>query len=104
MKVQEGHSCTSEDPRDWDSDGAVCIDFLQRQESLNVVECLSVPQALGIVIIVYPVFHPIMDRDFLAKYSRVASIARAIGSCRTGPPANRKVLKTFNKIYFTIGW
>ena len=54
--------------------------------------------------IIYPVSHPIVDRDFLAKYSRVACITRAEGSCRTGPPADRNVLKTFDRMCPTIGW
>ena len=52
----------------------------------------------------YPVSHLIVDIDFSAKYSRVASVAMAVGSCRTGPPADRNVLKTFDGICPTIGW
>ena len=52
----------------------------------------------------YPVSHPIVDRDFSDKYSRVASVAMAVGSCRTGPPADWNVLKTFDRICPTIGW
>ena len=44
------------------------------------------------LVVHYPVSHPIVDGDFSAKYSRVASVAMAVGSCRTGPPADRSVI------------
>ena len=52
----------------------------------------------------YPVSHPIVDRYFSAKYSRVASIVMAVGSCRIGPPADWNVLQKFDRICPTIGW
>ena len=52
----------------------------------------------------YPVSNPIVNRDFSAKYSRVASVSMAVGSCTTGTPADQNVLKTFDRICPTIGW
>ena len=51
----------------------------------------------------YNVSHSIQDRYFLAYYSIIASLARALGNCRTHPPADGNVLKIFDRICPTIG-
>ena len=84
--------------------GVFCSRWFNRIRTWNVTDLIWLQLLLHKIGFVYPVSHPIMDRDFSAKYSRVASVAMAVGSCRTGPPADRNVLKTFDGICPTIGW